>query len=140
MVFSGEAGGSDGDLNHAAHGAGSDLTCAPHSAKTISDRSTVLGPGAARTNRRWSAKEKATITAESLVPGANISGIARRYGVSLGLLHYWRRKVRDHGALEPISFVPLTLEDNGPPIARADLEIELCGARVHVRGVVDGAP
>ena len=135
MVFAEEVCGAEGDLTHAAHGAGSDLTCAPHSANAISHSATVLGPG--RANRRWDAREKAKITAESFAPGANISGVARRHGVSLGLLHYWRRRVRDCGGLEPITFVPLTLEDSGPSVARSELEIELGGARVHVRGAVD---
>ena len=125
----------DGDLTHAAHGAGSDLTCAPHSANAISHSTTVLGPG--RTNRRWDAREKAKITAESFAPGANISGVARRHGVSLGLLHYWRRRVRDCDGLEPITFVPLTLEDSRPSATRSEFEIELGGARGHVRGAVD---
>lgn len=38
--------------------------------------------------RRWSADEKAEITAASFVPGANISAVARQYGVSQGLLHF----------------------------------------------------
>ncbi|MGH9806434.1 MAG: IS66-like element accessory protein TnpA [Terriglobia bacterium] len=118
-----------------AHGASSDLTCAPHSANVVSHSGTVLGPG--RTNRRWDPQEKAKITAESFAPGANVSGVARRYGVSLGLLHYWRRRVRDCGGLEPISFVPLQLADSAAALARSELEIELGGARVHVRGVVD---
>jgi transposase len=136
VAFADEAHGADEDLNHAAHGASSDLTCAPHSAKGISHSGTVLGP--LRTNRRWDPREKAKITAESFAPGANISAVARRHNVGLGLLHYWRRKVRDHGGLEPISFVPLSVEDGAPP-GRSDLEIELGGARVHVRGAVDGA-
>jgi transposase len=130
-----EAHGARGDLNHASHGTNSDLTCAPHGADAISHNVDVLGPQ--RRNRRWDPQEKARITAESFEDGANISAVARRHGVSLGLLHYWRRMVRDRGAMEPISFVPLTLEDGGPPV-RSGLEIELGGARVHVRGPVDG--
>lgn len=125
------------DLNHAAHGASTDLSYAPHSANpTYSGR--VVEPR--RTNRKWAPEEKARITAESFEPGANISAIARRYDVGLGLLHHWRRQVRDHhGGLEKISFVSLAVEDGTPPPARSELEIELGGARVHVRGVVDGA-
>ncbi|MBY5883986.1 transposase [Rhizobium leguminosarum] len=44
--------------------------------------------------RRWNPEDKATITAASFVPGANISAVARQYGVSRGLLHYWRRCAR----------------------------------------------
>ena len=122
-------------FDDAAHGARSDLTCVPHGAKAVLHNATVLGPG--RANRRWDPAEKAKITAESFAPGATIAGVARRHGVSLGLLHYWRRKVRDHGGLEPISFVPLTLADGAVTVARSELEIELGGARVHVRGAVD---
>jgi len=126
--------GVDVALDDETHGASTDLTYAPHSANPTSHTGTVLGPG--RTNRRWDPKEKARITAESFEPGATISGVARRHNVSLGLLHYWRRTVRDRGGLEAISFVPLAIEDVA---ARSELEIELGGARVHVRGVVDGA-
>jgi transposase len=41
--------------------------------------------------RRWSPEDKARITAASFVPGANISAVARQYGVSQGLLHCMRR-------------------------------------------------
>lgn len=127
--------GEHGELNHAALGANSDWEGVPHSADAVSHGATLLGPQ--RTNRRWDAREKARITAESFEPGANVSAIARRHGVSLGLLHYWRRTVRDRGAMEPVSFVPLEVDDGLPP-GRCDLEVEIGGARVMVRGQVDG--
>ena len=89
--------------------------------------------------KSWSAQDKALITAESFEPGANITAVARRYDVGVGLLHYWRRRVRDRGGLEKISFVPLAVEDRAPTPTRSELEIELGGARVHVRGHVDQA-
>ena len=46
--------------------------------------------GVAR-RRRWSAAEKAAVVAESLQPGINVSMVARRHGVSRGLLQTWRR-------------------------------------------------
>ena len=128
--------GEQGDLNHAALCANSDWDSVPHSANAGSGGATLLGPQ--RTNRRWDPREKARITAESFEPGANVSAIARRHGVSLGLLHYWRRTVRDRGVMEPISLVPLEVDDGVPP-ARCDLEIELGGARILVRGQVGGA-
>lgn len=45
--------------------------------------------------RRWSADEKARIVEETLVPGANVSAVARRHGVSRGLLFMWRRQARE---------------------------------------------
>ncbi|MEQ1696209.1 MAG: transposase [Hyphomicrobiaceae bacterium] len=45
--------------------------------------------------RRWSSDEKARILVESLKPGANISEVARRNGLSPQQLFGWRREVRD---------------------------------------------
>jgi len=39
--------------------------------------------------------EKARIVAESAEPNANISDVARRNGVSRGLLTVWRRQIRE---------------------------------------------
>jgi transposase-like protein len=41
--------------------------------------------------RRWSSEEKAAIVAEAILPGARVSEIARRHGISRGLLYTWRR-------------------------------------------------
>src|ERR1700676_3156440 len=46
-----------------------------------------------RRRRRWTSEEKARIAAESFEEGANISEVARRNGVSRGLLTVWRRQV-----------------------------------------------
>ena len=45
--------------------------------------------------RRWSSDEKARILVESLRPGANISDVARRNGLSPQQLFGWRREVRE---------------------------------------------
>ena len=52
--------------------------------------------------RRWSAAEKARVVAEALRPGAKVTAIARRCGVSRSLVYAWRREARP----EPI--VPVT--------------------------------
>jgi transposase len=44
--------------------------------------------------RRWSAAEKAQVVAEVLRPGANVTAIARRCGVSRSLLYAWRSEAR----------------------------------------------
>jgi transposase len=126
--------GLNGDLNSAAQCANTHWDGVPHSAKVNLTEATVLGPQ--KRNRRWDANEKARITAESFEPGANISAVARRHGVSPGLLHYWRRTVRDRAAMEPISFVPLEIDD-GAQAPEGSLEIEFDGAHVVVRGAVD---
>ena len=40
--------------------------------------------------RRWSIEQKQTSAAESLAPGASPRVVARRYGISSGLLYNWR--------------------------------------------------
>lgn len=50
-----------------------------------------------RRRQNWPAEEKARIVLESLYPEANISEIARRNGVSRGLLTVWRRQARELG-------------------------------------------
>ncbi len=130
--------GGDGYSHHAAQGANAHWVGVPHGAKPPSIPGTVLEPQ--RSNRRWDPQEKARITAESFEPGANVSAVARRHGVSLGLLHYWRRTARDRGAFDPVALIPLAVEDAGPaPSSMSNFEIEIGGARVHVRGLVDGA-
>ena len=41
--------------------------------------------------RRWSVEQKREIAAESLEPGTSPFVVARRYGISSGLLYTWRR-------------------------------------------------
>jgi transposase len=41
--------------------------------------------------RRWSVEQKQSIAAESLAPGASPTEVARRHGVSSGLLYTWRK-------------------------------------------------
>ncbi|MBB3955514.1 transposase [Novosphingobium sediminicola] len=131
-----ETDGLNGDLDHAAQGANRDWDSVPHSGNTGLGGATVLGPQ--RRNRRWAPQEKAQITAESFAVGANVSAIARRHGVSLGLLHYWRRTARDRGAMDAISMVPMEVDDSVTP-TRCDLEIEIGGARILIRGRVERA-
>jgi transposase len=91
--------------------------------------------------RRWSADEKAQITAESFAPGANISAVARRHGMSVGLLHYWRKCARDSAGETPLQFVPVVTQ-SAAATRRAEsgvIEIELAGSCIRLRGPVDQA-
>ena len=63
-----------------------------------------------RRRRDWSDEEKARILAESADPGVNISEVARRNGVSRGLLTVWRRKARLASRDGP-QFVQIRLDD-----------------------------
>ena len=62
--------------------------------------------------RYWSASEKARIVAESAQPSANISEVARRNGVSRGLLSIWRRQARQ-ASNEGRAFVQLQVTEGG---------------------------
>lgn len=116
-----------------------------------------------RKRRCWTVSEKAEIVAASAASGANISAVARRYGVSRGLLTVWRRQaglVSDwDGAAS--GFVPITVvADDAVDVAdtvgsggecapslaaRSDgrsegrIELEFVGARLVVTGGVSPA-
>ena len=51
----------------------------------------LVGP---ERRRRWSEDEKARIIEESLRPGARVTDMARRHGISRALLYAWRREAR----------------------------------------------
>ncbi len=93
--------------------------------------------------RRWSRDEKARITSESFVCGASVSDVARRHGMSLGLLHHWRRVARRGADEAEQSFVPvLPVEERDLPPAETRaggvIEIEFYGANIRLCGPVDG--
>jgi len=100
-----------------------------------------------RRRRDWSDEEKARILAESADPEVNISEVARRNGVSRGLLNVWRRKARLASSEGP-QFVQLRLDDavearpDGTDLPRVvacpaeRIEVTIAGATVRVpRGV-----
>ena len=101
-----------------------------------------------RRRRDWSDAEKARILAESADPGVNISEVARRNGVSRGLLNVWRRKAR-LATIEGPPFVQIRLDDGAE--ARPDaidqprvlagpaerIEVMIAGATVRVPVGVD---
>jgi transposase len=100
--------------------------------------------------RYWSATEKARIVAESAQPSANVSQVARRNGVSRGLLSIWRRQARQASS-EGGAFVQLQVAEGGvePETSRATtrpsssagndarIEISIGGAQVRVPDGVD---
>ncbi len=95
----------------------------------------------AQRRRCWSDGEKAAITAESLAPGVNVSEVARRHGVCIGLLHYWRRRARAHSGEEDMRFIPV-VSSGGPASAPealggGSIQIDYSGARIRVSGAVD---
>jgi transposase len=55
--------------------------------------------------RRWSVDDRARILEETLVPGAVVSEVARRHGLTPQQVFTWRRAARKSGEMLP-AFVP----------------------------------
>lgn len=68
--------------------------------------------------RRWSADDRARILEETLVPGAVVSVVARRHGLTPQQLFTWRREARQ-AAAAPQVFVPAVIapESEAQPAA-----------------------
>ena len=98
--------------------------------------------------RRWSGDIKGRIVAETYAPGAVVSEVARRHGISPQHLFVWRKAARA-GVLpanEAPLFVPVVTELRGAgpgaeAIARSSttIAIEIAGAVVRAAVGVDPA-
>ena len=81
----------------------------------------ITGPGS---RRRFSDDEKARIIEEALMPGAVVSAVARRNGLTPQQLFTWLRQARRRagsGRAEPACFVPAVVERAVPakPVRRS---------------------
>src|ERR1700712_2582584 len=103
--------------------------------------------GEVERRRRWSRDDKMRIIEETLAPGAVVTEIARRHGISTSLVFTWRRRARLASVvsggpkLVPVQLTPAAAE---APAAlpsrrrRGLIEIELGGGkRVSVDENVD---
>src|SRR6201998_2462488 len=81
-----------------------------------------------RRRRHWTVEEKARIVAESFEEGANISEVARRYGVVRGLRAGWRHKSAAGAGFQTPGFVPVRIASESGP-ATADEPDRLASAR-----------
>jgi transposase len=88
--------------------------------------------------RRWTSEQKLALVAESLRPGASPTQVARRYGISTGLLYTWRHLARSgESTTVPMvpttaQFVPVEMVSEVPPEmngAAGIMVIELPGGR-----------
>ncbi len=93
--------------------------------------------------RRWPDHVKARIVAETLLPGATVNDVARKYDLLPNHLSAWRRMAKDGCLVLPApeateDFAPLVVFDVEPPSASASPEpaqgaIEIVSGSVSVR-------
>jgi transposase len=116
------------------------------------DRRVAVATGSVGRRRRWSAAEKAAVIRETLLPGARISDVARRWQMDPQQVYRWRhsegvthrrpmRRCRPAGP----TFVPIVTDamaagETAPaPLAAPVIEVRLAGAVVRVGSGLDDA-
>jgi len=113
----------------------------------------TLGPKVAvgRRGRRWPGDEKARAIEESFAPGAVVSEVARRHGLTAQQLFRWRREARGKARqyTEAPAFVPAVVSTtaapgSAPAMTRGSetnaapvVEIEIGGAHVWIWSSAD---
>src|ERR1700751_6210682 len=108
------------------------------SASGIVDTREQLGP---TKRRQYSEALKRQMVAETQLPGASVSIVARRHDVNSDQLFRWRRQLLPKAAVESGAMVPVEIaaDDDRPRRPDRDGGIEIvfgCGARGRLRGEV----
>ena len=92
--------------------------------------------------RQYSEALKRQMVAETQVPGASVSIVARRHDVNSNQLFRWRRQLLPKAVVESGAMVPVEIAPDGTgrprrPDREGVIEIAFgCGARVRLRGEV----
>src|ERR687894_1323216 len=74
-----------------------------------------MGTNRRRRHRAWPEALKREIVAASLVPGASVSRVARRYDVNANQVFAWRRRYRDVASEPPeLRLLPVTVTPDRP--------------------------
>lgn len=92
--------------------------------------------------RRWSSDQKASIVSETARPGASVSEVARRHGVSRSLLYSWRREAMARNGVAPglPELVPVVIAGQGfEPTARDERQKAAAGAAGTIEIALPGA-
>jgi transposase len=103
------------------------------SAEVLIESGVVIGP---KGHRRWPDELKAQIVAETLVVGATVSAVARRYDMRPNHLSEWRRMAREGKLVLPAipeeaEFAPLVVREEARPAP-----LSLSGTLDLIRGDV----
>jgi transposase len=87
--------------------------------------------------RRWSDEIKEQAVAESLVPGANVSAIARGIGIEPSQLFDWRRKALRKGLVSLTAQQPDAAPFEDPKPTPAIIEIIIDGVVIRTAASVE---
>jgi transposase len=105
-----------------------------------------MGTNKRRRHRAWPESLKREIVAATLLPGASVSRVARRYDVNANQVFAWRRRYRDVASepaelrLLPVTVTPDYAEGVAPAGAGELIEIMVAGGyRVRVGDGVQAA-
>jgi len=130
--------------------------------KMVDTKDARIGDGIRvnRTGRRtYTAAFKLDVVRRCSVPGVSVAGVAMAYGINANLVRRWivryRRAELDATPKPVATLMPVTIEapttgqgsadDQAKVASRRDraaaatMEIELYGARIHLRGEVDAS-
>jgi len=115
-----------------------DPTFEPNGVVGIRRLEVITGVGGRRT---WSREDKARIVAESLATGANVSAVARRYGLRPQQVYAWRRLARNGTLALPAEEAVGTGGEAAPATASPSrvgiIEIEVAGTVIRATPGVD---
>jgi transposase len=123
--------------------------------KTSSKSGSTPGVRVNRTGRRtYTAEYKRSVVEECEEPGVSVAGVALTHRINANLVRRWIvRHRRESAATSPTVLLPVsvlraspassgdhgasTATTNRRPAGAAAIEIEVYGARIHLRGGVD---
>lgn len=106
----------------------------------VSRLEVLEGPSGRRVR---SEAERARIVAESLLPGAQVSEVARKHGATRWQIYDWRRRFRQRGMLAPCealqsTFAPLVVESALEERPAIKLEIAIGDVVLRTDTAIDG--